>query len=125
LDLRGSATYTFRIDLPANSRVDRLNVTTQQATGTPPTSSTSPAPAVRPSLPASTPAPTPGTFSAYDWQTGSWQPLAPGTNEVELSPAQNFVGPDGSVRIQVASGGADRVVRFLPPELTLQGEAGS
>jgi len=67
----------------------------------------------------------PGTFSIYDWQAAAWYTLDAGTREVALSPAADFVGPDGSVRVQVASGGADKVVRFLPPELTLEGEAGS
>jgi hypothetical protein len=38
-----------------------------------------------------------------------------------LSAGAGFVGPDGSVRIQVNSGG-NKTVRFAPPELTMQGE---
>jgi hypothetical protein len=122
LDLRGAATYTFRADLPVNSHVNRLNVTTQQASGGP-----APAGARTPPPPNTTsrgPS-TQGTFSIYNWQTAAWEVLAAGTREVALSPAQEFIGPDGSVRIQVTSGGTDRVVRFLAPELTLEGEAGS
>jgi hypothetical protein len=123
LDLRGSATYTFRVDLPANSHVDRLNVTTQQATGgaTPTPGVPVPAPQRGTTVGPSSP----GTFSIYDWQAAAWHILDAGTREVALSPAADFVGPDGSVRVQVASGGSDKVVRFLPPELTLEGEAGS
>jgi hypothetical protein len=122
LDLRGAATYTFRADLPVNSHVNRLNVTTQQASGGPSSAGTRTLPQ---SNSTSRGPSTQGTFSIYNWQTAGWESLAPGTREVALSPAQEFVGPDGSVRIQVTSGGTDRVVRFLAPELTLEGEAGS
>jgi hypothetical protein len=122
LDLRGAATYTYRLDLPANSHVEQLTVTTQQATGGPIATGTAPATPLR----STTSGPsTQGTFSIYNWQTSGWQALTAGTREVALSPADDFIGPDGSVRIQVTSGGTDRTVRFVSPELTLQGEAGS
>jgi hypothetical protein len=120
LDLRGAAIYTFRADLPLNSRVDKLNVTTQQASGPVATSANPPAARTTARAPS-----TQGTFSIYNWQTAGWLSLAAGNREVALSPAQEFVGPDGSVRILVTSGGTDRVLRFLAPELTLEGEAGS
>jgi hypothetical protein len=122
LDLRGAATYTFRADLPVNSHVNHLNVTTQQASGAPPSTGSR---ALAPLNNTSRGPSTQGTFSIYNWQTAAWESLAAGTREVDLSPAEEFIGPDGSVRILVTSGGADRVVRFLAPELTLQGEAGS
>jgi hypothetical protein len=121
-DLRGAATYTFRLDLPANSHIDKLNITTQQANGGPVSAGTA-VPA--PSRATATGPSTPGTFSIYDWQAAQWQALNAGNREVALAPAAQYIGPDGSVRIQVTSGGTDRMVRFLPPELTLQGEAGS
>jgi hypothetical protein len=122
LDLRGAATYTFRADLPVNSHVNRLNVTTQQASApsVPAGARTLPQPSNANRGPS-----TQGTFSIYNWQTAAWESLTAGTREVALSPAQEFIGPDGSVRILVTSGGTDRVVRFLAPELTLEGEAGS
>jgi hypothetical protein len=122
LDLRGAATYTFRPDMPGNAHVERLTISTQQAgaaqaaTG-PSAASSLPRPAAGPS--------TQGTFSIYNWNTAGWQVLASGAQQVELSDAPSFIGPDGSVRVKVTSGGTDRQVRFLPPELTLEGEVGS
>jgi hypothetical protein len=122
LDLRGAATYTFRPDMPGNARVERLTISTQQAAAAQAgNGSTAPPSAPRPAAgPGS-----PGTFSIYNWQTSDWQVLASGAQQVDLSDAPPFIGPDGSVRVKVASGGADRLVRFLPPELTLEGEVSS
>jgi hypothetical protein len=126
LDLRGAATYTYQLDLPANSRVDRMNVTTQQAPGGSVPVGSGPSTVRSTTSAQTTTAPsTQGTFSIYNWQNAGWESLAAGSREVALSPAQEYVGPDGSVRIQVTSGGNDRVVRFLAPELTLEGQAGS
>jgi hypothetical protein len=122
LDLRGAATYTFRPDMPGNAHVDRLTISTQQAGVPQPGAGGNAAPA--PARSATGPS-MPGAFSIYNWQTAAWKGLAAGTPQVEVSDAPSFIGPDGSVRVKVASGGADRLVRFLPPELTLEGEVGS
>jgi len=123
LDLRGGATYTFRPDVPTNARVNRLTVSTQQASVGQPGSAAASAP---PALNRTSAVPsTQGTFSIYDWRTAAWQRLAAGSQFVALDDAPRFIGPDGSVRVQVTSGGSDRLVRFLPPELTLEGEVAS
>jgi hypothetical protein len=121
LDLRGAATYTFRLDMPGNAHVDRLTISTQQAGVPQPSSGTN----AVPTLPRTAGPSTQGTFSIYNWQTAAWQLLASGTQQVDVSDAPPFIGPDGSVRVKVTSGGTDRLVRFLPPELTLEGQAGS
>jgi hypothetical protein len=123
LDLRGgTATYTFHANLTPAARVDSLVVKTQEST----------APAIPPGSsglvvtrngPPDPPGPsTQGTFSAFNWGTETWAPLAAGQTQANLSGSEGFVAPDGSVRIQVSSGGANKTVRFLPPELTMQGE---
>ena len=122
LDLRGAATYTFRPDMPGNAHVDRLTISTQQASVAQ-TGAGSNATVTLP--PPSTGPSTQGTFSIYNWQTAAWQTLVSGAQQVDLSDAPPFIGPDGSVRVKVTSGGTDRLIRFLPPELTLEGEVGS
>jgi hypothetical protein len=121
LDLRGAATYTFRPDMPGNAHIDRLTISTQQAGVPQPSGGTNAAP----TLPRAAGPSTQGTFSIYNWQTAAWQMLAPGTQQVDVSDAPPYIGPDGSVRVKVTSGGTDRLVRFLPPELTLEGEVSS
>ncbi len=121
LDLRGAATYTFRPDMPGNAHVDRLTISTQQAGVPQPNTGTSSGA----TLPRAAGPSTQGTFSIYNWQTAAWQLLASGTQQVDVSDTPPFIGPDGSVRVKVTSGGSDRLVRFLPPELTLEGEVGS
>jgi len=122
LDLRGAASYTFHPDLPANARVDQLVVTTQQAGPAAVSQPGAPQPALRQT---GTPGPsTDGTFSIYNWLTAAWQPLAAGNTQVAINPPTGLLAPDGTVRVQVTSGGADRTVRFVPPELTVLGVSG-
>jgi hypothetical protein len=122
LDLRGgTATYTFHADLTSATRVDSLVVRTQESTA-PATPLGSGQLGVSRGGPPDPPGPsTQGTFSAFNWDTGTWAPLAAGQTQSTLSAAAAFVGPDGSVRIQVSSGG-NKTVRFVAPELTMQGE---
>lgn len=60
-----------------------------------------------------------GVFSVYNWQTATWDPLPVGEEQIALQPAP-YLAADGhvEVRVQAESG---RVVRFLPPELTVEG----
>jgi hypothetical protein len=127
LDLRGgSATYTFHANFTAAARVDRLVIKTRETTAPSPPATQLPGNAqvnVRGGQ-VDIPGPsTPGTFSAFNWQSSAWEPLAAGQTQATISPAGGFVGPDGSVRVQVSSGAPNRTVRFLAPELTMQGEA--
>jgi hypothetical protein len=61
----------------------------------------------------------PGVFSVYNWRTATWDPLPVGEDLVYLQPAP-YLAADGQVqvRVQAESG---RVVRFLQPELTVEG----
>jgi hypothetical protein len=113
----GSVVYEFRPPLPAKSQVDALSITTRQmgqavaivpGKGMAPPSSVSPGPAEA------------GVFAVYNWQSAAWEPLAGGREEVRLQPATQYVGPDGSVKLQVVAG-LDRVVMFLQPELMVEG----
>jgi hypothetical protein len=128
----GAATYAFHADLPRGARVDRLQIRTQQnAPATAATGSVAaPVPGGVSTPPAaflgggpSTPGPsTEGTFGVFNWQTSAWEPIAAGQTQVEVAPAAPFVGLDGSVRVKVTSGGPNRTVRFLTPELSMLGE---
>jgi hypothetical protein len=122
LDLRGgTATYTFHANLSPAARVDRLVVKTQESTAPATPLGSGGLVGARNGAPDPPGPSTQGTFSAFNWDTGTWAPLAAGETQATLSAAAAFVGPDGSVRIQVSSGG-NKTVRFVAPELTMQGE---
>jgi hypothetical protein len=121
-DLRGGAAiYSFQADLPVGARVDSMLVKTRE---TLPVAAPVGAPgvAIATRTDASGPS-TPGTFSVFNWQTATWEPLKAGETQATISPAAALVSPNGAVRILVNSGGANRTVRFLAPELVMQGEA--
>jgi hypothetical protein len=61
-----------------------------------------------------------GVFSVYNWASASWEPLPGGREEVRLSPAASYLGPDGEARMRVTAA-PDRVVQFVQPELTVEG----
>lgn len=111
--------FVFRPPLPPRARVEALTIATRQV-----------GPAV--SISASRGAPPPanpnygpaedGVFGIYNWQTAAWEPLRGGEEQARVAPGAPYVGPDGTVRVQVSTG-ADRLVRFVPPELTVDGVA--
>jgi hypothetical protein len=61
----------------------------------------------------------PGTFAIYNWQSASWEPLG-SQEQARAQPATPYLGPDGTVKVQV-SAAADRLVRFAPPEVAVEG----
>jgi hypothetical protein len=61
-----------------------------------------------------------GVFSIYNWTLGSWEPLAGGQEQVRLETAAPYVTQGGQVWVQVTAA-ADRAVRFIVPELTIEG----
>jgi hypothetical protein len=127
LDLRGAATYTFRAQLPTTTRVDAIALKTAQSNAQVVTSGT-PTVALGPSnvvvtRGGDTPVPgARGTFNAFNWATSTWEPITASGIETILSPAAQYIGPNGVVRVQVNSGGRDRALRYQPPELTIMGE---
>ena len=60
-----------------------------------------------------------GVFAIFNARSGAWEPLPVG-EEARVQPGDAYVGPDGTVRVQV-SAAPDRMVRFLPPAVTIEG----
>jgi hypothetical protein len=113
----GSVTYGFRPPLPPTARIDALLVSTQQmgpaqplqqGRGAPTPPNLNPGPAEA------------GVFSIYNWQSAAWDPLPSGQEQARVQPATAYVGPDGLVKVQV-SAGSDRLLRFIQPELAVEG----
>ena len=113
----GSITYGFRPPLPKGARAEALAITTRQigsgggafpSKGSPGVPSFAIQPAER------------GAFSVYSWQSATWEAL-PAEEEVRV-PASRYLGPDGLVKVQVASL-SDQPIRFLVPELVVEGVA--
>jgi hypothetical protein len=120
LELRGTATYTFRAHLPPGAVVDSLAVRMQQS---PP--QTAPAASFSGSGRGIALGPsTPDAFRIFNWQSGRFESLPAGQTRAQLRPATSYAGPDGSVKVQVSSGDANSFIRFAPPELTLEGQNG-
>ena len=112
----GAVTYTFRPPLPARFHADALVIATRQV------GPSAPAAQGRGGAvpPTALPGPAePGTFAVYNWQSAAWEPLG-GQEHVRLEPATPYLGPDGAVKVQV-SAAPDRLVRFVQPELTVEG----
>jgi len=121
----GAVAYEFRPPLPPSARIEALVIGTrqvgptvpvEQGRGAPPPANLQPGPAEA------------GVFRIYNWQAASWEPL-PSDEEVRLQPAAPYVGPDRAIRVQVsarpdgqADGGSERLVRFLAPEVSLEGQ---
>jgi hypothetical protein len=112
----GSAIYGFRPPLPAQAQVEALVITTRQLGSSTPMASGR---ASGPNLTAPQPAQA-DVFSIYNWESASWEPLPGGQEQVRVQPAARYVGPDGLVKVQVTAG-TDRVLRFVMPELTVEG----
>jgi|GEM_PF-2765981 len=112
----GTATYSFRAPLSPNARVSAMVVTTRQVG-----SATSLEQAKMGSQDFVAGPAQAGLFSLYNQQAGRWDPLPAGKDEARVEPAAAYVGRDGLIRVQV-SAPADQVVRFVPPELVLEGE---
>jgi hypothetical protein len=120
----GSVVYAFQPPLPERASVTALLVTTRQVGSSQPTDAgrRGPAPAVPvPANPQAGPAES-GVFAIFNARRGAWEPLPVGA-EARVQPGDAYVGPDGTVRVQV-SAPQDRMVRFLPPALTVEGVAG-
>jgi hypothetical protein len=128
----GSITLAYRPPLPAMAQVQAVTVTTRQvgqsmAAPQAPFGGRMPMP---PALPAPAPGQAPGVspaeagvFAIYNWRSAAWEGLPAGHEEARVDPAGPYVGPGGEIQVRV-SADPDRLVRFLIPEVTLEGTAG-
>ncbi|HEX2184234.1 MAG TPA: hypothetical protein VHN78_01850, partial [Chloroflexota bacterium] len=128
----GSITLAYRPPLPAAAQVQAVTVTTRQvgqsmAAPQAPLGGRMPMPQP---LPAPAPGQAPGVsaaeagvFAIYNWHSAAWDGLPAGHEEARVDPAGPYVGPSGEIQVRV-SADPDRLVRFLIPEVTLEGTAG-
>ena len=114
----GYATYGFRPLLPGNAQVEALVLGARQFGQSFAMADMSrgamPSPSAQAVIPAEF-----GVFSVYNWQSGTWDPLPTGAEQVALQPAP-YLSADGQVQVRVQAE-TGRVVRFLAPELTVEG----
>lgn len=114
-----SLTYGYRPSLPRAATAEALVVTARQIGPATPTAAgrgSPPGPGVSPG-PAEV-----GVFTVFNWQAADWDTL-PTDGEVIRLQAAPYLGPDGLVQIQVTTP-AGHSVRFLIPELTVEGTVG-
>ena len=113
----GSAAYAFRPPLPARLRPEALVLTTRQVGPSAAVAQGRPAPLAPNAAPGPAEA---GVFALYNWHTGAWDPLEGGLESVRVQPAAPYVGDGGQVRVRVTAA-QDRLVRFVLPQLTVEG----
>lgn len=112
----GLAAFDFRPPLPKGASVTALELTTQQLGPSVPWNSST---GVSGPLAETAQGAESGIFQLFNWQTGAFETLPAGQERVRLADPAAYLGPGGVVRVQV--GKSDRVVRFLMPELTVEG----
>lgn len=114
----GSITYGFHPPLPARAQVQALVVGTRQVGPAVPIADGGP-----PVAPNATAGPAdPGVFAIYNWSRADWDELPGGQEQARLEPAGVYVGPDGLVQVRVTAA-RDHLVRFVAPELSVEGRA--
>jgi hypothetical protein len=116
----GSVVYAFRPPLPEGASVTALVVTTRQIGASQPAEQVRRGPAPPPPNVAAGPS-EPGVFALFNARSGAWEPL-PAGEQARVQPGDPYLGPDGTVRLQVTAP-SDRMVRFVPPSLSVEGVA--
>jgi len=112
----GAMTYTYTLPLTGKAEITSLKVTTQQIGKVVPAAN-------RGIMNAPTGVADPaedGVFQIYNWESGGWDWLPGGQTEVTLTDPTAYVSEDLQVKVQVWSG-TERVVRFILPQLTVEG----
>ncbi len=116
----GSMMYTYTLPLPATAEVSSLSVTTKQMGKAVPVNERGKMGG--PFGPDADPAED-GIFQIYNWQRGEWEWLPGGSTEVKLANAAPYVNTDLQVKVQVYAG-SGRVIRFIVPQVTVEGRVG-
>jgi hypothetical protein len=118
----GSVVYAFKPPLPEGAVLTALVVSTRQVGATQPSEvARRPGAVPQPIDPQAGPAEA-GVFALFNAGSGAWEPLPVGV-EARVVPGDAYLGPDGAVRVQV-SAPVGRMVRFLAPEVRVEGVVG-
>lgn len=112
----GLVALDFTPPLPSGASFTALELTTRQLG---PTAEWNPNTGVSGPLTEAAQGAEAGIFQIYNWQTSAFEPLPAGQEQVRLANPAPYLSPEGIVRVQV--GQTNRVVRFMMPELTVEG----
>ncbi|MFZ5817645.1 MAG: hypothetical protein ACOY93_20520 [Bacillota bacterium] len=116
----GSVTFTFTPPVLKGTTITALEVNTQMV-GEPITSSEAMRKAPPPNF---TPqAAAPGIFRIFNFRDGAWEELPAGQERVRLTDPADYLGASGEVKLQAVSG-SNQIIRFVVPQLTLEGRGG-
>lgn len=116
----GTIVFTYTPPLPEGSIVTALEVTTKLTGPTVPANQGRGNP-WGPNM--TTQGAEPGIFQIYNFSTGAWEDLQAGQETARLTNVAPYLGDDYQVRVQVNTNN-DKVVRFVMPELTVEGRGG-